>query len=334
MRIPVHKIFITIFLLLGGMVGWTQKNDKVFLKNGDVITGEIKSMKLAKLNFDMNGPGIIYVKWEEIVRLRSERIFEISLQNGEVLLSKLDSVLFEVQHIAIDDIVEIVPIRNRILKRLSGDVNLGFNYAKSNSIVQFNFGSSVTYRVPKFESNFKLSTVISQSTSDTSKKQDVTLGVLRQLDNRYYLMSYLGWETNTELGLENRFLLAAGGGKIIFNDNSQRLLTGGGLSYNIEQFSSSTTYKGNLEGLAMVEFKKFRYSFPKINIDAQYKFYPGISDWGRIRMNLSINTSIEILKDFLAGLTFYNNYDNRPSSDAASKNDYGINFTLGYSFGK
>ena len=84
----------------------------------------------------------------------------------------------------------------------------------------------------------------------------------------------------------------------------------------------------------LIEFKKFHYSFPKINIDAQYILYPGLSDWGRIRMNLSVNTSLEILKDFLVGLTFYDNFDNRPSENAASQNDYGLTFTIGYKFGK
>jgi hypothetical protein len=253
-----------------------------------------------------------------------------------VLLAKLDSAFFILPGVSLDQIVEIIPIKNKFLKRLSGDVNIGFNYAKSSDIIQFNFGSSVTYRIPKIESNFKVSTAISKSSTDTvaSRKQDATAGVLRTLNKRYYLMSYIGWESNSQLGLDNRYLLAGGGGKMLLNDNQQRLLTGGGLSYNREQFHDSSEFKGNLEALAMIEFKKFRYSFPKISIDAQYKLFPGISDWGRIRMNLNVTTSIEIFKDFLAGLTFYDNFDNRPSSDAASKNDYGLTFTLGYSFGK
>ena len=147
-------------------------------------------------------------------------------------------------------------------------------------------------------------------------------------------MSYLGWERNTQLGLDNRYLLAGGGGKIIFNDNNKRLLTGGGLAYNREQFNDSSSFKGNLEAMGTVEFRKFHYTFPKINIDAQFKVFPSISDWGRIRMNLQVNTSIEILKDFSVGFSFYDNYDNRPSQDATSENDFGVTFSVGYSFGK
>ena len=42
----------------------------------------------------------------------------------------------------------------------------------------------------------------------------------------------------------------------------------------------------------------------------------------------------EIFKDFNVGLTFYDLYDNRPPEGAVSKNDFGVNTTLGYVFGK
>jgi putative salt-induced outer membrane protein YdiY len=330
------RLSVLLISCLSAFAGVAQKTDKVFLKNGDVITGEVKNMKLAKLSFDMNGPGIISIKWEEVVRLTSVKTFQVAMQNGDIFITKLDSLFFKTKNLKPDDIVEILQIRNRFLKRLEGDVNLGFSYTKSSDIFQLNFSSSITYRQPKIELNLKLNSVNSQAKNDTSlsQKQDATLSYLKALDHRYYLMGNLGWESNTELGLTNRFLLGGGAGKIIFNDNHKRLLTGLGLSYNKEQFDENSNYKGNLEGMAVIQFKRFRYTSPKVNIDAQYTIYPGFTDWGRIRMNLQINTSLEIFKDFLVGFTFYDNFDNRPSKEAASKNDYGITFTIGYKFGK
>ena len=336
MRTTALKISGTIILLTFCLLGLAQKTDKVYLKNGDVVTGEIKNMKLAKLSFDMNGPGIISIKWEEVVQLRSNKTFQVALQDGQILVTKLDSVFFETQNIGLDEIVEILQIKNMFWKRLYGDVNLGFNYTKSNDIFQFNFSSSIAYRIPKWETGFRLNNVESRSSNDTitSKKQDATASVLKTLDKRYYLMSYLGWERNTELGLENRYLLTGGAGKIIFNDNNKRMLAGGGLSFNREQFNDSSSFINNLEAMGIIEFKKFHYTFPKININAQLNVYPSLSDWGRIRMNLQANTSIEIFKDFSVGFTFYDNFDNRPSSNAASENDFGLTFSITYTFGK
>jgi len=333
---PGVKIYGSIILIMISLTGLAQKTDKVFLKNGDIITGEIKSMKFAKLSFDMDGPGIIQVKWEFIVKIISDKIFQVTMRKREVFVTKLDRFCFKRQEATMNDIVEIVQIKDRFLKRLDGDINLGFNYAKSNSILQFNFSSAITYRKPKLETNLKLNSVISGNSSDStrSKKQDATVNVMRRFNKSFYIDGVLAWQENTELGLDNRFLLSLAGGKIIFNNNRRRFLTGAGLSYNLEQSNRSTGYDNNLEAQLGLQFKEFHYTTPKISIDTKFILYSGITDWGRLRMDFQLNSKIEIFKDFNVGLSFYNVYDNRPLSATASHNDYGINFTLGYEFGK
>ena len=333
---PVWKLYGLIILLILSLSGMAQKTDKVYLKNGDVITGEIKSLKFAKLSFDMDGPGLVQIKWEFIVKVTSDKKFQVTMRNGDVLITKVDSLFFETKHAGLNDIVEIVQIKDKFLQRLDGDINLGFNYAKSNSVLQFNFSSAITYRKPKVETTLKLNSVISNNAKDSifTKKQDATIDLFRKLKNRYYVNGVFGWQQNTELGLENRYLLSLGGGKIFINNNHQRLLTGTGLSYNVEQSNGTAAYTKTLEALAVIQFKEFRYSTPKISLDAVYTIYPGLTDWGRVRMDMHLTTKLEVFKDFFVGLTFYDIFDNRPPSGASSKNDFGINFTIGYEFGK
>ena len=128
-----------------------QKTDKVTLKNGDVITGEILSMKLAMLTYKTDGPGTISIKWEEITQVKSDKVFEFTLRGGGLVVGTIDSLFITHKVSTLDDIIEIIPIKDRFLKRLVGDVNLGFNYTKSNSILQSNFSSTITYKVPKWE---------------------------------------------------------------------------------------------------------------------------------------------------------------------------------------
>ncbi len=301
-----------------------------------MLTGEIKRMKFAKLTFDMTGPGTISIKWEHIMKLRSDKVFQITMKDGALLVTRLDSIFFSQPGASLDNIVEFVRIEGKLMERLEGDVNVGFSYTKSSDITQFNFSSTIIYRIPKIEASIKLNNIISKSSDDTitSKKQDLYLGFLRKLPNRHLIISAIGWERNTQLGLANRYLIAGGYGKILFVDNTQRFLSGIGLSYNQEQFEKGSDYMSNLEAVGEIEYKKFRYSSPKININAQFKVFPSLTDWGRVRMNFNLNTSLEIFKDFLVGLTFYDNFDNRPSKEAASNNDFGITFTIGYEFGK
>ena len=329
------KIYGLFAALMVSATGLAQKTDKVFLKNGNMITGEIKNMKFAKLSYDVDGPGTISIKWEHIIKIASDKTFQVTMQNGDVLITKLDSAFFDTPAITLDSIIEIVRINDKFMQRLDGSINLGFNYAKSNRDLQFNFNSSITYRKPKAEVNFRLSSVITDNATDTmTKKQDVTFDFYRKLENSFYLNVLLGWQQNTELGLENRFILPVVAGKILLNNNHQRLLTGAGLSGNLEQSSGSSDYSTSLEGMLIISFKEFKYSTPKISIDARVAIFPGISDWGRLRMGFNLSTRIEIFKDFNVGLNFYDDYDNRPPDGALSKNDFGINFTIGYEFGK
>jgi hypothetical protein len=329
--------FIFLFFLSGFCLPATaQKTDKVKLKNGDIITGEIMSMKLGMLTYKTDGAGTISIKWEEVTAMTSDKVFEFTLRNGILAVSRLDSLFLTYKLSSLDDIVEIIPIKDRFLKRMSGDVNLGFNYTKSNQILQSNFSSNIAYKIPKVEFNIKLNSVLTNYGKDTSltKKQDVIFNTIRNLNKRFFWGASLGWQENTELGLASRYLVSGALGMEPLTDNHNRMLLSGGLSYNQEQSIETSQFTGNLDALFGVAYKRFYYSTPKLSIDANYLIYPGITDWGRIRMQADLDVSVEIFKDFLTGLNFYYSYDNKPPEGSLSNNDYGILFTIGYKFGK
>jgi len=329
--------FILIFIFVGCcFIVQGQKTDKVQLKNGDNITGEILSLKLGILSFKMDGPGTINIKWEEVKGIASQKVFEFTLIGGNLVVSRLDSLLLSYHIANLDDIVEIIPIKDRFLKRLVGDVNWGFNYTKSNAIFQSNFISTITYKIPKLEIGLKLNSILTNYGKDTSLtlKQDVIASSKRYLSRKFYWGTSLGWQQNTELGLASRFLVSGVVGLNPMADNHNRLFFSSGLSYNQEQSVETSQYTGNLNALFEVAYKRFYYSTPKLSIDADYIIYPGITDWGRIRMQADLNVSVEILKDFQTGLVFYYSYDNRPPQGSLSNQDFGLVFTLGYVFGK
>lgn len=336
---PPYKLikFILTFVLCGSfMCSIGQKTDKVKLKNGDNITGEIRSMKLGILSFNMDGPGTISIKWEEVTRINSDKVFEVTLHGGDLVVGVLDSIIINYHVTSLDDLVEIIPIKDKFLKRLIGDVNMGFNYTKSNATLQFNLSSNISYKIPKREFILKLNSVVTNNNADSSlsKKQDITGTLRRYMDNNFFWGGSIGWQQNSELGLQSRYLLSGVFGKTALADNHNRLLFSSGLSYNQEQSVESKTFTGYLDALFGVTYKRFYHSTPKLSLDADYILYPGLSDWGRIRMQGDLNFSVEIFKDFLVGLVFYYSYDNHPPEGSLSNDDYGLMFTLGYSFGK
>jgi hypothetical protein len=337
LHLPEFLKYILICMLITSCLNIrAQKTDKVSLKNGDTLTGEIMSMKLGMLTYKMDGPGTITIKWEYVTSVKSNKTFEFTLRNGEIVVTSVDSLFKHHDHTTLDDIIEIIPIKDRFLTRMQGDVNLGFNYTKSNSILQSNFSSNVAYIIPKVEIMLKINSVITNYGKDTSltTKQDVIASLMRNLNKKYFWGTSLGWQQNTELGLANRFLVSGVFGWQPLTDNHNRLLASAGFSYNQEQSIETSQYSGNLDGLFEIGYKRFYYSTPKLSIDADYLIYPGITDWGRIRMQADLNVSVEIFADFEVGLVAYYSYDNKPPQGSLSTNDYGLMFTIGYSFGK
>jgi hypothetical protein len=55
-----------------------------------------------------------------------------------------------------------------------------------------------------------------------AKKQDAAIDFYRKLKNSWYINSLFGWQQNTQLGLNSRFLLSGSGGKMIINSNQER----------------------------------------------------------------------------------------------------------------
>src|SRR6187455_2738818 len=209
MRKSVLNITGVIMLLTISLTGMGQKTDKVLLRNGNMLTGEIKSMKFAKLLIDVDGPGKIDIKWEYIVKIESNKTLQINMSNGDVYVTTMDSLFSVVAYAMLDDIVEIVRIKDKFIKRLDGSVNLGFNYAKSSDNAQFTFSSTTTHRRPKKETTLKINSVLTHNSADTvvSRKQDATIDYYRKLRNSWYANGLFGWQQNSQLGLKSRFLL-------------------------------------------------------------------------------------------------------------------------------
>ena len=329
----IAAVFLIVFL--GSVSLRAQKTDKIYLRNGDVITGEIKKMSLAILTFDMTGPGTISVKWEEVQRLISDKFFIIKFRNGAIVTDRLDSGLFQRYTVDLNDIIEINQIKDKFLQRLSGDIGFGFSYTKSSQYLQLNSSSTVSYRIPKWELDASGSFITTNQYGDSTltKKESVSLNSIFFLNHFNYLFSQIGWQKNTELGLDNRYIINGGYGKTLVVNNHQRLRVAGGMSFNFEKSIDGGDYAGNLDALGLIDYKFFYNSSPKKSLDTYFYIYPSLSDWGRVRMEFDINGKVEIIKDFFVGLTGYYNYDSKPLEGAVSKYDYGINFTLSFKFG-
>jgi hypothetical protein len=65
------------------------QGDVALFKNGDRLTGEIKSLDRGRVSFDNPTTGVIKLEWDDIDQLFSTTTFEVMLESGERIYGTL-----------------------------------------------------------------------------------------------------------------------------------------------------------------------------------------------------------------------------------------------------
>ena len=95
---------------------------------------------------------------------------------------------------------------------------------------------------------------------------------------------------------------------------------------------SAETGKKNIEGLLAIQYDRYIFDDPTVNIAARLTAFPSITESGRTRAQFDINLRWELISDLFWDLTFCDTYDSNPAARSASTNDYGVVTSIGTSF--
>jgi len=231
-----------------------------------------------------------------------------------------------------DDVVAITPLEESFWQQLDGAVSVGFSYTKSNSLGQLTADANVRRRtlIRLFELDMS-SIMTSQEDEHTQRRDDLSLTYNRLFEGPLFFTASAATQRNDELGLDRRASFSGGGGAKLMQSHNTDLVVATGLSVNREwsDFSEGGT---NLEAFLSSQLSVFRYDYPKTDITTEVTIYPSLTDWGRLRAEIDISASREVVSDFTVVLSFYDSYDSDPLDPAATKNDYGLVFSLGWTF--
>ena len=149
---PFARVIVgSLSLLLGAAVAKAQKTDSVWIKNGDRITGEVKSLSRALLKYSTDDLGTIYIEWDKVVRISSKATFEVQVNTGQKYYGSLGKasngwVAIGLDTLSLFHIVAITPIRQGLIDRVDGYLDLGFSFQKANKTLQLTSGAkAVSY---------------------------------------------------------------------------------------------------------------------------------------------------------------------------------------------
>jgi hypothetical protein len=333
---------LVIYLLSVEIVN-AAKEDIVVLKNGDYITGEVKSMEFARLSYSTDAMKTLTIEWDEVKYIKAKETFRIEMEDGTDFSGSLDSdsltetLIIEFKNYSyrtkFDEVVKITPIKDTFTDRIKFSVDLGFSYTKASEVAQLTSNASGSYRSWEFFHQLDFNSIVT-STSDTTTTENIDLrwDTARFFLYKWFVNAFVGAQRNTELGLNLRLLIGGGGGKDVYRTNTNLLTAAAGLQITQEWNKDESGSTTNLEGILAAIHKKFQYDDPEIDWSTNLRIFPNFTTWGRIRLTFDTNLKWEIFNDFFWRLTFYDNYDSEPPSDNAAKNDYGITLSFGWKY--
>jgi hypothetical protein len=329
--------------MLCGTVWARDKADVIYMSNGDRLTGEIKQLERGKLVVGTDSMGEIRIEWKDISRIQSNYEFQFERSDGTRVTSTIqdnpdvgeitlvdDEVVVAFQR---ENIVRISQIEDSFWDRLKGSFSFGYSFTKASDIAQGNLGFRATHRTEIRSFTLDGSTITTtDSDNEATNRSDMSFTMTRFRRDRWFSSYMLGLESNDELGLNLRTSLGAGLGRYLIQTNTSELSAIGGLIGTSEQLSGNVSTEQNLEGLLGMEYSRYVFDDPTVDLTATLATFPSITDAGRLRTQFDISLKWEIIKDLYWDLSYYNTYDSDPPSGSLSTSDYGIVTSVGWSF--
>jgi hypothetical protein len=336
------KLFMLLFLLGFASTALAQKTDTLIVRNGDVMTGEIKSFQRGKVEFSTDAAGTIYVKWTRVLTAETDKTFEITLEDGETHFGSLDfgddahqiKVVIgpDTFPIATQRIVRMARIKETFWRRLDGNIDLGVDFTQQNAKTDFNFSTEVKYKKDLDNYRFDLSTSFSrQDDTENITRLNAHFIYLREFAQNWFYSGTLGAEQNSQLSLDIRGSAGGLAGRFWVQSNKVILLSGLGLSYARERFSGEEADNA-LQGLIMTDFEFFSWGGLDTDLSSQLVIIPVINQGGRWRISFVTNFKREIVSDFYFKVSINEQFDSQPPTVDTEKNDLSITTSFGWSF--
>lgn len=325
-----------------------QERDTVKFYNEDRLVGEVKRLQRGELTFapDKIDDDVVLKlkdirmliarrKPYKIEDLNNKKFFgtmEPAARDGMVnIVSAADTVT-----LYIEDLDNFLELDANFWKRLDGNVSLGFSFTRSSNIGRINGSSSLKYATRLFV--WQLNGDVIYTIDETFKgieKADMALSGYVEFWRRFFSFTQAQYQRITELGVTARVQATQGVGPILVKNRHADMRLASGISaqreYSADSIKGNTT-TNSVEIPLIFNYYIFRLGTPQVKLQVSNNVFFSTTQAGRWRFDQNITLDWKIIKHLNTSLQLYVNYDSKPIDPAANKIDYGIVFSIGYSW--
>jgi putative salt-induced outer membrane protein YdiY len=316
------------------------KVDRIEKKNGDVLIAEVVGLARGMLKAKTDGMGTVDIEWNQVTRLASPAIFEVELSSGFRYFGTLASPALGQLTVsggpagAVFDMVTVVrltPIDQTYWGQLDGSIDFGYTFTQADQRSQWSLNAKISRTTAQYVTSAGFGAVLTVEDAGTHQNRNTTtIGVERQLRNRWFALFFGQFDHNEELGLDLRVLGGGGIGRKIVQTNRFIFAPYGGASYAQERYSGEPT-DNIAEAIAGMRADWFTFGDYKTDLIFQEQTFFDIQNADRIRIELQHTFKQEIAKDLYWSLNLLESFNTKPP-DNQKKNDLTLSMTLGWSF--
>jgi hypothetical protein len=313
----------------------------VVLRNGDHLTGEVKQLSRGQLKLSTDDAGTIYIEWDKIVAVTTALQYEVVTTSGAryvgVLAPASNTQLKVVAEdgtetvVVLLDVVSFASIKTGFLERIDGTLDVGGSYTKSSGVGQMTVDLDANYRRPSYDVFTNFVSTVTRSSSETITPFTLRSGYLHFRDNGWIFSPFVYVSRNVDLGLSLGAAAAFTAGRYVQRSNRRETLVALGAAVGKEELTDGRTI-GDVDAVASVATSFFRHDYPKTAVDLSLLMFPELNRWGRVRADANARLKRELFRDFITAITAYDTFDSQPQVADVSRNDFGVSFSIGWTF--
>ena len=299
-------------------------------------------MTLGIVTYKTDAMSTIYVKWPRVLTATTEKRFQIylhderryygSLQASETLGRVVIRADRDTVEVATQAIIELKRIKDTFWNRLDGSLDFGFNFTQQNAKTDLSLHSETRYLIDRN----RLGLTLDGSFTGQDSVSDITRGTarlmyIRELKGLWFVGFAASAEQNSQLSLDIRGSIGGGPGRFFIANSRMELGSLVGIGYSRERFSGEEARK-TLPLALITDFQFFDWSGLSTDLSSRLSIEPVLNDQGRWRISFTVNLKQEILSQLYLRIGVTEEYDSKPPSVDANKNDFRITTSLGWTY--
>lgn len=338
-----YRYLLVIIIIFISFNSVKAQNDTIVLQNGNTLVGELKEMQKGVLILKTGySDSDFKVKWKKVKTVHTETKHLLSVKPGKRYngsIKPADSLQAYIvdrkdtlHKTRLKDILYVREIKTGSLSKFSGELSVGYNFTKAQRTTELSIRTRLSYQSDRWTISGKYDDI--RSTRKNSSAVERTEGSINFnyiLKNNWFTITEVSAFSNTEQNISLRILALQGIGKMIFQTEKLYWSGQAGITYNDEDFKSTSDVEFKRSAEAFVGTELNLFDIKDFSLLTRAMVYPGISESGRWRIDYNIDLKYDLPLDFFLKLGYSLNYDNKPVANAAST-DYIFQTTIGWDF--